>query len=114
MINIESVSCIAEGEACNLEAMSGREGIKTSMAKPESGIRLKAKNVFQPALDSLIRLIIKGFVKENKATPLQSPYANMVQRNTYTNQRLKAIAADLLALNSIGLKPISCRKYLLK
>ncbi len=84
---MDRVSCMAAGVARRCEAMSGSDGIKTSMAKPESGIKLKAKNVFKPALDSLIRLITKGFVNENKATTCKSPCGNTHQRNPYTNQR---------------------------
>jgi hypothetical protein len=86
-MNIESVSCIAAGVACSLDAISGSDGIKTSIAKPERGIKLKAKNVFNPVLDFVIRLITKGFVKGNKATSCKTTYDNTHQRNTYTNQR---------------------------
>jgi len=84
------------------------------MAKPDSGIKLKAKNVFHSALDSLIRLITKGFVKGNKATSSKTHCGNTQQRNTYTNQREGEGVMLLFVLKSSGLKPVACLKYLLK
>ena len=74
------------GEVCNCTAISGNDGINTSMAKPDNGIRPSAMIVFKPVLDSLILLILivlNWHCKSRKA----GYYVNYtIQRDDYTNQ----------------------------
>lgn len=87
--------------------------MKTSIAKPDRGIKLKAIKVFHPAFDSLIRLIAKGFMTR-KAIRRLYERSNTLQRNVYTNQRNGNTDAVLFVRNSIGVIVVSCLKYLLK
>jgi hypothetical protein len=48
---------MAAGVVCNCTAISGNDGIKTSIAKPESGIKLSATYVFTRILDSVMFLM---------------------------------------------------------
>jgi len=69
------------------EAMSGKEGIKTSIAKPDKGNKLKAIIVFHFAVDSLTRLMIQDFISRSKAITLVCFHCDTNQRNDYKNQR---------------------------
>ena len=74
------------GEVCNCTAISGNDGINTSIAKPDNGIRPSAMMVFKPVLDSLILLILIVLNWPCKGRTAGAHVNYTIQRDDYTNQ----------------------------